>query len=260
MVKLAIACDDYSTLEYRAAYEFISYPQTRKVKTRQFEMKFKGLENGTKYQFKVRGVNKDGKGPWSDVSQEVMPQAVPRCPVDLRCVPGNGEVSLYWVADDMSDKSINGWFEVSSKPQTYTMFLKRQQATFRNLVNETPYEFRVYAVNSVGRSRPITNEKIKPKESIKPLLYKRLQTTAFDHFNETREVHFKRQREKAERQKRSKEKAKKGVVSAFAAQLQQQAAKEKEDIGRAKRIKKEAKERKKQKEKVEKERKKKVQL
>ncbi len=62
-------------------------------------MKFRNLDNGTPYSFKIRGVNSIGKGWWSDNSQFIKPLKLPLNIQEIRMVPGNMEMSLYWVSD-----------------------------------------------------------------------------------------------------------------------------------------------------------------
>ena len=75
-VKIEFVCNDYATEEYKAEFEVQTNPQTvtmKGIKSSPYE--FEQLKNGRGYKFKVRGVNKEGRSTWSEVSKPVrLPQ------------------------------------------------------------------------------------------------------------------------------------------------------------------------------------------
>eukprot|EP01083_Nonionella_stella_P190258 704672_1 len=213
-VKILFECDDYSTLEYRAVYEIISTPKTSKTKTRRFNMKFRNLDNGTEYVFKIRGVNSIGKGEWSDESKTIKPLKLPLNIQELRMVPGNEEISLYWVSDDLNHKKYNGWYEITTRPMTKMIITRRQQCTFKGLMNDLEYKFKIYGVNIIGRSNKFESVLIKPKANVKIKLYDNLKLKTSQHINELRENYCKKIIEKDRRQEKELggDKRKKGKI------------------------------------------------
>jgi len=191
-IKVTFECDDYSTYESRAQYELATLPMTTKIKTRRFEIKRRNLEYGQKYVFKCRGVNHIGKGPWSEPSEVVIPLKTPSPISDLRLVPGSEEIALYWVCNDMTNRDYDGWFEINTKPTTYTMLTKRQQCTFQKLENEIPHVFKIHAVNMIGRSPGKETEPVKSKSNITSKLYLQLKQRTSIVISELRQEYIKR--------------------------------------------------------------------
>eukprot|EP00483_Globobulimina_turgida_P013672 UN13698 len=120
---------------------------------------FPGLNNGRSYKFHLRGVNKEGKSKWSEVSAPVTPLKIPPTPIELRTVPFDKEITVFWVCEELKTPEYSGWYEVESDPATFTMVVTRQQARFRRLDNGRKYTFKVTAVNQVGKA---TSEVSKP--------------------------------------------------------------------------------------------------
>ena len=192
-------CDDWSTLEYRAMFEMVSMPKTTRTKTRRHSMKFRNLENGQKYRFKVRGVNSIGKGPWSEESAPILPLKLPLNVDTVRMVPGNGEVSLFWVSDDVERAEYEGWYEVSSRPTSCSVITKRQQCTMRKLENGKAYRFRICAVNIVGKSSKFETESIEPRGNVKRKLYEDLRRKTAQNVDQLRAEYHRRKRAKDRR-------------------------------------------------------------
>ena len=71
-VQIDFVCNDYATEEYKAKFDIESFPQTMTQKgIKESPYIFPKLNNGRAYKFHVRGVNKEGKSKWSEVSAPV---------------------------------------------------------------------------------------------------------------------------------------------------------------------------------------------
>lgn len=116
-----------------------------------------GLTNGTSYVFSVARVTTRGSGPFSAVSNVVVPATVPGVPMNLAAVAGNGRVFLRWSAPlsngggtisgyvvQYSTDRGSSWTNASTTPAGVT------SASITGLTNRTTYVFRVAAVNRVG--------------------------------------------------------------------------------------------------------------
>ena len=67
-----VITNDYATEEYKAKFDIESFPQTMAQKgIPESPYVFPKLNNGRAYKFHVRGVNKEGKSKWSEVSAPV---------------------------------------------------------------------------------------------------------------------------------------------------------------------------------------------
>ena len=91
----------------------------------------------------------------------------------MKCVPFDGEVTVFWVCEELNQLHYQGWYEVVSEPPTYTMVVSRQQARVRRLVNGTKYKFKVVAVNEVGRSESSWSEEVVPNPGAMKAEYQR---------------------------------------------------------------------------------------
>ena len=200
-VRVAFECDDWSTLEQRARFEVVTTPQTARTKTRRMAAKLRNLENGRPYSLRVRGVNAIGRGPWSTESAAVKPLRGPDHVETARTVPGDGEVALFWVSDDVERAEYDGWFQVSSRPSSYLLVTKRQQCTMRRLRNGTAYRFRICAVNAVGKTTKFETESIAPRGTVTRKLYDDLRRKTALNLNQLRADHRRRKRERDRRRK-----------------------------------------------------------
>jgi titin len=114
------------------------------------------LENGREYLFRVAARNKVGRGPWS-IPFSVRPRTVASAPRAVVPAAGDSQVVLTWSvpqsnggADITSyrvEHSTDGltWTPSGSTPDSSTLTF-----TVTGLTNDTPYRFRVAAVNAAG--------------------------------------------------------------------------------------------------------------
>jgi Ca2+-binding RTX toxin-like protein len=113
-----------------------------------------GLVNGQSYTFQVRGLNTFGPGPYSAVSNSVVPVGLPGTvaqPVGNR---GDQSVDLNWTAPSTGGDPIVGYtVQVrtgATIQRTITLTGTATSLLVDNLNNGTAYNFRVAATNSVG--------------------------------------------------------------------------------------------------------------
>jgi len=173
-VKIEFVCNDYATEEYKAKFEIESFPQTVPMKNiKMSPYIFPKLNNGRSYKFHLRGINKEGKSKWSEVSQPVTPLQIPPQPIELRLVPFDREITVFWVCEELKTPEYSGWYEVESDPPTFTMVVTRQQARFRRLDNGRKYIFKVTAVNQVGKTTSEWSTHCIPDDDIKKESYLR---------------------------------------------------------------------------------------
>jgi len=173
-VEIEFVCNDYATEEYKAKFEIESFPQTVPMKNiLSSPYIFPKLNNGRSYKFHLRGINKEGKSKWSEVSAPVTPLKIPPQPIELRCVPYDREISVFWVCEELKTPEYSGWYEVESEPSTFTMVVTRQQARFRRLDNGRKYTFKVTAVNQVGKATSDTSIACVPDDEISKESYAR---------------------------------------------------------------------------------------
>merc|ERR1712113_1019009 len=173
-VQIEFVCNDYATEDYKATFDIESFPQTVTMKSiKSSPYVFPKLNNGRSYKFHLRGVNKEGKSKWSEVSAPVTPLKIPPTPIELRCVPYDKEITVFWVCEELKTPEYSGWYEVESDPPTFTMVVTRQQARFRRLDNGRKYTFKVTAVNQVGKSESDKSSACIPDDEITKDLYAR---------------------------------------------------------------------------------------
>ena len=114
-----------------------------------------GLTNGTGYKFRIRAVNSAGESTESRTAYAT-PATIPSAPQNLNATAGDGEVSLYWDAPNSNGGLIITDYEYSYREGSSGDFGSWTSAgidlseTVTGLTNDTLYEFRVRAVNSVG--------------------------------------------------------------------------------------------------------------
>jgi len=108
------------------------------------------LTNGTPYTFKVRAVNANGNGPDSN-SVSLTPANVPDAPTNLTGIAGAQQVDLSWAAPSNPGGSAITNYKYNVNGGTYISIGSTNTThNVPNLINGTPYTFKVRAVNSIG--------------------------------------------------------------------------------------------------------------
>ena len=117
-----------------------------------------GLTNGLSYDFRVSATNSIGTGIASDTATATPALSAPSAPRTLTASAGNGQADLSWL-DPLSNggASITDYlveYKLSSEPSTWTTasdgVSTNTTATVSGLTNNSSYDFRVSAINSVG--------------------------------------------------------------------------------------------------------------
>jgi len=164
--EIIFECDDYATEEYKAQYEFQSFPSTIVHKCKSSPCVFPNLNDGFTYRFSCRSFNKEGKSKWCDRSIQVTPVKIPPEPMNLRCASTSNEITLFWICEDLKAVEYSGWFEVDCNPGNIRMVVTRPQARFRGLRNDIAYRFQVSSCNDVGRTASEWSDYIAPNTKI----------------------------------------------------------------------------------------------
>ena len=121
-----------------------------------------GLDNGAEYEFRVRAENTQGTGDWSPTATATLEAAVraPEAPATPQLTPGDEQVTVEWAAPNDNGTPIIGYI-VAYRPKGHTNWQTRTftpsptQGIIKGLTNDTEYEIRVRALNSLspqGRS------------------------------------------------------------------------------------------------------------
>ena len=119
-----------------------------------------GVTDGVSYVVRVAAVNQKGQGPWSLVSESVVPGAVPNEIADLTTSAQDGAVGLTWTvpASTLTVTSHQVRYKKQSDP-SWTPSLgdiavngSAATTTITGLDNGVDYVFEVVAVNRVGSS------------------------------------------------------------------------------------------------------------
>lgn len=122
-----------------------------------------GLINGTRYAFKVRAINAVGTGPYSPLSNTVIPAGRPFPPENVTATPGNTQVTVSWDAPstqadgrpgDNGDAITSYAVNVEPGGRVITVDGAVTSAVVTGLDNGTLYLFTVTANNAVGASDP----------------------------------------------------------------------------------------------------------
>jgi hypothetical protein len=118
-----------------------------------------GLTNGTRYAFKVRAINALGTGPYSTLSNTVIPAGPPFPPENVIATPGNTQITVSWNAPSMQGDGTPGdngsqittyVVEVEPGGRTLTVDGAVTSAVVTGLDNGTLYLFMVTANNAAG--------------------------------------------------------------------------------------------------------------
>jgi hypothetical protein len=112
-----------------------------------------GLNNGTKYSFRIRAHNAAGYGPFSTIVSAV-PYTKPTAPLSLKATPGNLQVTLTWSKPTSTGGRPIDWYAIqrstNNKDWTTVGSTKLLSFTRTGLTNGTKYYFRVLAHNLAG--------------------------------------------------------------------------------------------------------------
>ena len=118
-----------------------------------------GLTNGTAYQFRVAATNAAGSSTPSTTATGTPAATVPVEPV-ITATAQEGQVNLSWTAPADGGAALTDYI-IQYKPTASTAWTTfpdtvtvNTTQNIQSLTNGTAYDFRVYAVNSVGTSMP----------------------------------------------------------------------------------------------------------
>ena len=146
------------------------------------------LTAGTPYTFAVQAMNSTGSwGPTSASSGPVTPLAPPNpapgpgprptptpiapgVPLSASATGGDERARVTWVAPSYSGSGAISVYRVMASPGGETCFVDAPATacTVRDLLNGTPYTFRVQALNEGGWSQPATTAPVTPQGPIRP--------------------------------------------------------------------------------------------
>lgn len=130
---------------------FVTYPSLSDAT----KATISGLKNDVKYEFRVSAVNSVGEGKESLPVTATPNNRVPLPINNLRAIPGDAKVSLYWTIPAQSIEEINGYrvrvYEGDSDSfLTHSLIGKDTSVVIDGLKNGVSYGFMVVAVSSYG--------------------------------------------------------------------------------------------------------------
>ena len=120
------------------------------------------LEPGTRYFYRIRAINDDGEGEWSDVANAITEGGRPGAPTDLRATAdGRDEIDLSWKApsDDGGDDITGYRIEVSTNGNSWDDLEDDTRSTNTRYTHTgldpgDTRHYRVSAINSAGAGEP----------------------------------------------------------------------------------------------------------
>jgi len=152
-------------------------------------------------------------GPPSKQSEVFYPLMFPPKPTSVLPVPGNSEVTVFWVCDEIHDPKISGIYEITSIPPTVKFETDRTKCRMKKLENGTDYQFVVTAVNAVGENSSDPCQPVMPCECDPDDYQARLRKAR--NMTQTARIHYRDKRkaeDRARNKKRIKEKKDKAAA------------------------------------------------
>lgn len=149
--------DTNGSIVSRYEYAFVSYEVegTFKIATSiGSPIVINGLDNGTGYRVVLRAVSSLGEySESSNLSNEIFPGTVPTAPIITKLTPGNGFITVHWVANMNGSALVNVLYNLNDGPYVDAETVT-ETFTIDELVNGNAYSIRVVAVNTHGSSLP----------------------------------------------------------------------------------------------------------
>ena len=141
------------------AYEVVELRKNRSITCRTNECDFGGLENAKAYRFKVRAINKVGKGDWSPISQSAFADTAPGRVDNIRMQSrGDHTITVAWSPPTTQTSKVLSYVVTWQGAQPQTVPGDQTSLVAGNLDNNTQYSFTVKALNRVNYSPPRTSE------------------------------------------------------------------------------------------------------
>ena len=143
-------------------YEVQELRSNRSITCRTNECDFGGLENAKAYTFKVRAVNKVGKGDWSSVSKSAYADTAPGRVENIRMkARGDGTITVAWSPPTTRTSRVLS-YHVTWQGGEQTVSGDTTALPVTGLDNNAQYSFTVKALNKVGFSAPRTSDPFQP--------------------------------------------------------------------------------------------------
>ena len=125
-----------------------------------------GLTNGTTYNIKLRAVNEVGQGIES-VIIAVTPRTIPDAPTSLSATPGDGRITLAFMAPtNNGGNAITNYAYSINNGTSYTAFttpVTTSPVTISGLINGTTYNIKLRAVNAAGQGTGSSSITVTPR-------------------------------------------------------------------------------------------------
>ncbi|KRF35221.1 Ig-like domain-containing protein [Nocardioides sp. Soil805] len=144
-------------------YEVQELRNNKTIICRTNECDFGGLENDRAYRFKVRAINKIGRGDWSPVSKSAFADTQPGRVDDIR-MTGRGDhtITVAWKPPTTRTSKVVSYTVSWQGAQPQTVPGSQTSLTVGGLDNNTQYSFTIKALNKVDYSAPRTSDPFQP--------------------------------------------------------------------------------------------------
>ena len=125
-----------------------------------------GLNNGQQYTFTVAAHNSVGIGTQSTPATATPSPVptVPGAPTGIGAIPGNGQVSLSWIAPSNNGGAAIDYYLVYVNGIVISDHYPLTSATITGLINDQQYSFAIVAHNSVGASAQSSDITVTPSD------------------------------------------------------------------------------------------------